>query len=453
MEAIPGVIAAVGDDGAVDTIFALASGPPPAGIAVVRISGPQAGPVLDALAGRRPPPRYGAFRRLVHPVTGEALDEGLVLFFPGPRSFTGEDVVELHLHGGRAVVAGVLMALGTVPGMRLAEPGEFSRRAFLHGRMDLTQAEAIADLVAAETEAQKRLALAQSRGSIRTQYEFWRERLIRARALIEAELDFSDEEGTAGAWSDGVRADLHAMAAEMDAALGDVGRGQRIREGAEIVILGPPNVGKSSLLNALAGREAAIVAREAGTTRDMIEVTLDLGGYRATLVDTAGLRETESAVEREGVRRALLRGGEAELVLWLFDAESAAAPPAGLEGRIVRVRTKADLIDSGTERRRIEADHILSARTGDGIEGLIGGLTAFLQDRLKGGDSALVTRERHRVALGIARAALGDALNAAVPEIAAEDLRRASDAVGRVVGRVDVEEVLDVVFKSFCIGK
>ncbi|MCW5696951.1 MAG: tRNA uridine-5-carboxymethylaminomethyl(34) synthesis GTPase MnmE [Bauldia sp.] len=437
--------------GSVDTIFALASGAPPAGIAIVRVSGPGVRDALGQVANGVPEPRVATLRPFHDPGGGSAIDEGLVLFFPGPGSFTGEDVAEFHLHGGRAVVAALLDALAALPGFRPAERGEFTRRAFLAGRVDLTQAEALADLVAAETAAQRSLALEGIRGSIRTQYESWRRRLIEARALIEASIDFADEEDVGEAWTAEARADVARLRDELAAALAGHRRGERIREGAEVVILGAPNVGKSSLLNALAGRDAAIVSREAGTTRDLIEVTLDVAGYRVTLVDTAGMRDTESEVEREGIRRAEARAAEADLVLWLSDRRDVSPPAAAAV--LWAIATKADLMDSVTEQAARRAGlRPVSAVTGQGVDALLADLGAFLSTQLPP-EPTVMTRQRHAVAVAEAAAGLDEALGASSAELVAEGLRVATAALGRVTGAVDVEDVLDVVFASFCIGK
>lgn len=439
-----------------DNIFALSSGPPPAGVAIIRLSGPLVTRALIALCGEVPAPRVATLRTLRHPVSAAALDSALVLFFPAPASFTGEDVAELHVHGGRAVIAAMLEALAGMAGCRLAEPGEFTRRAFRAGRLDLTEAEGLADLVAAETDAQRRVALGQMQGSIRTQYESWRSGLIRVRAMIEAELDFSDEEGVAGSWIASGLPTLRRIREEIENALRDVKRGQRIREGAEIVILGAVNAGKSSLINALARKEAAIVSPEAGTTRDLVEVVLDLGGYRVTLVDTAGLRETDSVVEQEGVRRAKQRAAGADLILWLWaDPQLDQPRDVDSEGVTVwRVATKVDLL-SGTALAEAErrSDLNLSTVTGEGVEALLERLGAFLRNRLGGAEPALVTRTRHEQALREAVTLIDAGLGEGSAELAAESLRLASDVIGRVTGRVDVEEILDVVFGEFCIGK
>ncbi len=313
-----------------DTIFALSSGRPPAAIAVVRISGPQARVALETLSGRLPQPRQASLARLRDPASGESLDEALALWFPSPRSETGEDMAELQLHGGRAVIAAVLAALGRLPGFRPAEAGEFTRRAFENGRMDLTAVEGLADLIGAETEAQRRQAYRQMKGLLGDRAETWRGRLIQALALVEAGIDFSDE---ADVPAELIRPALdiaRGLHAEISEALAQAGRGERLRDGLVVAIAGPPNAGKSTLLNRIAKREAAIVSPFAGTTRDVIEVHLDLGGYPVTLLDTAGVRETDDPVEQEGVRRARERAAGADLVLWITEAGQ---PMADFDGQ------------------------------------------------------------------------------------------------------------------------
>jgi tRNA modification GTPase len=386
------------------------------------------------------------------------LDQALVLFFVAPASFTGEDVAEFHLHGGRAVVAAVIDALRGLDGLRLAEPGEFTRRAFDAGQLDLAEAEGLADLVQAETEMQRRQALSQAGGALSRVYEGWRARLIRARAMIEAELDFADEDDVPAGVSDRAFAEMASVAAEIRAELARGGAGERLRDGAEIVLLGAPNSGKSTLLNAIAGRDVAIVTEEPGTTRDLLEVRLDLGGFPATMVDTAGIRETDSRVEREGVRRAQARASGADIVVLLIDGtDPASALPAPTGVDVLRVRTKADLIDSSTERESVQTrfDHTISARTGSGMGELLADLAGRVAGRLGSGEPQIITRSRHRQALDVCVAALGaaQASRGAGPEIVAEELRRASDALGRVTGRVDVEDVLGAIFGEFCIGK
>jgi tRNA modification GTPase len=434
------------------TIFALSSGPPPSGVAVIRLTGPQSRFGLETLIDSVPEPRKASLRSLRS--RGQEIDRALVLYLPGPGSFSGEDMAEIHVHGGRAVIAGVLDALGALPGFRAAEPGEFTRRAFLNGRLDLTEAEGLADLIAAETEAQRRQALRQSGGQLRKAAEAWRTRLVRARALIEAELDFADEEDIPGAVSDRVWPEVSALASEIGAAFVAADRAERLREGAEIVILGPPNAGKSTLLNALARRDIAIVTPEPGTTRDLLEVRLDLGGFPVTLVDTAGLREAAGAVEAEGIRRAEARAASADLVLWLTEAGEPRPPPPSPRP-VIRVGTKIDRLDSLPQRGSLAAafDLVISARTGEGLDELLRRLEDFIRNHFTPAESSLVARARHRACLSACRDALLAALPVAPLELRAEELRRATDALGRLVGTVDVEEMLDVIFREFCIGK
>ena len=432
-----------------DTIFALSSGPPPAGIAVVRISGPGVRFVLETLIDSIPEPRTATLRSIR--VGGKLIDRGLVIFFPAPGSFTGEDVAEFHVHGGRAVMAALFAALSALPGLRPAEAGEFTRRAFHNNRLDLTQVEGIADLVAAETEAQRRQALALSGGTLARLYDSWREQLLRARALIEAELDFPDEDDIPGSVSVQAWDIVGALEQEIVNHLADR-RGERVRDGAEVVILGPTNAGKSSLINAIARRDVAIVTPEPGTTRDLIEVRLDLGGYPVTLVDTAGLREAAGAIEQEGIRRAQERAAGADIVLWLADATVAGTPQAP-PGAIF-VATKIDLVDA-TERSAsvAGADLRVSAKTGEGIDALLALLTARLADTSSPLESPVITRARHRAALEACLSAVRAAVAGGPLELRAEELRHAADALGRITGRIDVEDLLDVIFRDFCIGK
>lgn len=435
-----------------DTIFAPATAPGRGGVAVIRISGPRAGDALRALTGRPLPEARLATLARLRAADGDVIDQGLVLWFPHPASFTGEDVAELHVHGGRAVVGGLVEALGALPGLRLAEPGEFTRRAFENGKLDLTEAEAIADLVDAETAAQRRQALRQLGGELGRLYEGWRARLTRALAHIEADIDFPDEDlpdGVAAA----VRPELLSLSTEIAAHLADGRRGERLRDGIAIAIVGAPNAGKSSLLNALARREAAIVSERAGTTRDVVEVHLDLGGYPVILADTAGLREATDEIESEGIRRALARAEESDLKIAVFDG---ALLPALDE------RTRA-LVDESTVRVLNKADRVtgpipegmvpVSATTGAGVPDLVHRLTAFVAERFDPAGAPALTRVRHRTALEECRGALLRAIDAPLPELAAEDVRLASRALGRITGRVDVEDLLDVIFRDFCIGK
>jgi tRNA modification GTPase len=434
-----------------DTICALASGAGRAGVAIIRISGPSAKALLVQLCGSLPQPRRASLRKLSH--CGALLDRGLVLWMPGPCSFTGEDMAELHVHGGRAVVARVLDAVLAGSGVRLAEPGEFANRAFANGKLDLTEVEGLADLINAETEAQARQALAQAEGSARALYDRWREQLLRALALTEAGLDFADEGDVAA----DVAVEADALAAKlltaMTAHLADR-RGERLRDGFRVVIAGAPNAGKSSLLNALARRDVAIVSEEAGTTRDVIEVHLDLAGLPVIVTDTAGLREAEGTVEQEGIKRALARMSHADLVLWVVDALAPqwTAISRQIPAKIpqITVLNKIDLAPSVTG-----GDLALSAATGAGLEALVGLLTDRTRAALSAGEGCpVVTRARHRAELQGAIAALERFRNGAMaPELKAEELRAAAQHFGRLTGRIDVEEVLGALFSEFCIGK
>ncbi len=435
-----------------DTIFAVASGLGRAGIAVIRLSGPECrGALEEMLGGRVPEPRRASLRRLRDPASGEVLDQALVLWFPGPRSFTGEDQAELHIHGGTAVRAAVLAALADLPGLRPAEPGEFTRRAFLSGRMDLSAVEGLADLIDAETEAQRRQAFRQLEGALAGKVAGWRDRLADALALAEAGLDFTDEADVSEGAHFEAEAIFHAVRLEVEADLARAGQGERLREGFVVVIAGPPNAGKSTLLNALARREVAIVSPHAGTTRDSIEVRCDLGGLPVTFVDTAGLREATDPVEREGIARTRQRAQGADLVLWLAAPDAEAARPDTFVTPVLTVGTKRDLAPSAAT-----TDRTVSAKTGEGIEALLREVLGRAEAGLSGAGDAVITRERHRrafqdVASALSRA--GEARRAGHDELAAEDLRLALRALGRVTGQVDVEEILDRIFSQFCIGK
>jgi tRNA modification GTPase len=579
------------------TIFALSSGRPPVAIAVIRISGPRAGAALTALGVKIPEPRKAGLARIRDPRTGEIIDEALVLWFPAPHSETGEDVAELQAHGGRAVIAGILDALAQIDGLRMAEAGEFTRRGFENGKLDLTAVEGLADLVGAETEGQRRQAFRQMKGLLGNRAETWRKRLIQALALIEARIDFSDEADVPEDLVAPAMTIARELKGEIAAALADGHRGERLREGLVVAIAGPPNAGKSTLLNRIARREAAIVSPYAGTTRDVIEVHLDLGGLPVTLLDTAGIRDTSDPVELEGVRRARERAASADLVLWVVDASAAGAAAeleaagadvvaadasaardrwggagsrsaageslsggtgAGLgggpvgdqperqsggegadrcphasrtsglgvpldaapgesssvrPGRVWLIRNKIDLLDQGlskserklsgidkseleletnkpltnkdnsqlthkserrlrfneglrgavdgslphsTEDTFIEGDYVfsLSADSGEGFDALLTQLRRHADDYLSGGEQSLVTRARHRAALEATLAALDRAeAVAGAEDLLAEELRAAAHAMGRLTGRVDVEDVLDVIFRDFCIGK
>jgi tRNA modification GTPase len=550
-----------------ETIYALSSGRPPAAIAVVRISGPRAGDALKALTGRIPEQRRAALVR-IRGLDGEIIDQALALWFPGPQSETGEDVAELQLHGGRAVIAAVMVALSQVEGLRPAEAGEFTRRAFENGKLDLTSVEGLADLVMAETEGQRRQAFRQMTGALRERAENWRTQLVQALALVEARIDFSDEADVPQDLVTPALKIARSLKSDIASVLADENRGERLREGFVVAIAGPPNAGKSTLLNRIAKREAAIVSPYAGTTRDVIEVHLDLDGLPVTLLDTAGIRETDDPVEREGVRRARERAAGADLILWVVDAGEPASFPgdddacvarddvattqvsSGNAARLARaselasavrpssgdeagylpysskasefvktmgsatdtiaigfglhsaagggttvwlIRNKTDLPQRviGRNERRIqnkiknepsvraneplknvpnktlikknetefilnESEFCISAKTGEGVDALLGALARCAEKFLAGAESALVTRERHRLALQDVLAALRRALAPDVSsreDLLAEELRLAARALGRLTGRVDVDDILDVIFRDFCIGK
>ena len=439
-----------------DTIYALASAPGRSGVAVLRVSGAAAADALARLTRRDlPQPRVAKLRRIFD-AAGTPIDDALVLFFPGPRSFTGEDVVELHLHGGPAVVAAALRALGQVPHCRLAEAGEFTRRAFNNHKLDLAQIEGLADLVAAETEAQRRQALRQAEGAQSLLYDSWRDRLLRALARLEAFIDFPDED-LPEQLIRSIDGEVAALAGEIELHLLDH-RGERLRDGLTIAILGAPNAGKSSLLNVLAQREAAIVSERAGTTRDVIEVRLDLGGYPVTVADTAGLRASADEIEREGIARALARARRADVKLLVFDGglwpaiDSETAKQ--IDDRALLVVNKADLLRE-PEPVAIDGQAVIkvSAKTGRGLDALTRALATLAAAGLESGADVVVTRARHRQALEECHLALLRAAGAGQPELKAEDLRLGVRELGRITGRVDVEDVLDLIFKEFCIGK
>lgn len=534
------------------TIFALSSGRPPVAIAVIRISGSRAGAALMALGVRIPEPRKAGLARIRDPRSGEIIDEALVLWFPAPHSETGEDVAEIQAHGGRAVIAAILDALASIDGLRMADAGEFTRRGFENGKLDLTAVEGLADLVGAETEGQRRQAFRQMKGLLGNRAEAWRQNLIKALALVEARIDFSDEADVPEDLVAPALAMARALRGEIASALADGRRGERLREGLVVAIAGPPNAGKSTLLNRIARREAAIVSPYAGTTRDVIEVHLDLGGLPVTLLDTAGIRETEDSVEMEGVRRARDRATGADLVLWVVDASAegdfsgdssaladltgrevgdvasdvstefgidsgamASAAQLGVRPAVWRVQNKIDLLEQqfkkseskdhnfdsnesqllakdslkniynnrlagkneseilpnahlknvdneelkaknelGIQKERLVFD--ISATSGKGFDQLEESLRRHAAAYLVGGEQSLVSRARHREMLAQTLAALERALGADLAgheDLLAEELRTAAAALGRLTGRVDVEDVLDVIFGDFCIGK
>ncbi|ENZ82459.1 MULTISPECIES: tRNA uridine-5-carboxymethylaminomethyl(34) synthesis GTPase MnmE [Caulobacter] len=444
-----------------DTIFALATAPGRSAVAVVRVSGPATLSTVKALCGSAPSPRLAALRTLRH--EGVALDEALVLRFEGPASYTGEDSAEFHVHGGRAVVESLLSALSDL-GLRLAEPGEFTRRAFENGKLDLAQAEGVADLIDAETEAQRRQALGQLGGALSQRYDRWRDLLVQSQAMLEAAVDFPDED-LPEAVAERARPALRTLKAELDLALADVARGRRVRDGFRIALIGAPNAGKSTLLNGLTEREAAIVTDTPGTTRDVIEVPLVLGGYKVLLADTAGIRDTSDAIEAEGVRRARAWAEDADLRLWVVDGfhvkhrvelEDAVRPGDWL------VLNKVDIaqtltLDEAERWARGEGLEVvrLSARSASALDDLRSRLAAAVADALSGADFPAATCLRHAERLREAQSYLARALSDAglEVELAAEDVRLAARALEKITGRVDPEDVLGRVFSTFCIGK
>lgn len=441
------------------TIFALSSGRAPSAIAIVRVSGPQARSVLIALGGKIPPARV-ATRALLRDAEGQPLDDAVVLWFPGPASATGEDVAEFHVHGGRAVLASIFAALAAQENLRAAEPGEFTRRAFENGKLDLTEAEGLDDLIHADTDRQRRQALRQLKGLLGDRARDWRARIIEASALIEAGIDFSDEGDVPAELIAPALAKIKTLLSEIEEVLAAQGQSERLRDGLVVAIAGSPNVGKSTLMNQLARREVAIVSPHAGTTRDVIEVQLDLDSYPVTVIDTAGIRETEDPVEQEGVRRARARAAEADLVLWLADGEGGGIHHDGA-APVWRVRNKIDLDSVGRPRAEaaIEtsggAGFAISARSGDGLPELISALVGFAHDYFGSGEGGLISRTRQRQLLVQTAASLHRSITVASEgeELAAEELRIAAHSLGRLLGRVDVEDLLDVIFREFCVGK
>ncbi|MEO0546594.1 MAG: tRNA uridine-5-carboxymethylaminomethyl(34) synthesis GTPase MnmE [Pseudomonadota bacterium] len=430
------------------TIVALSSGSLPAGVAVIRLSGPQSQPICRSLCGLVPSPRKAQLRSLEHPQSGLLLDEALVLSFPAPNSFTGEDVVELHCHGGRATVAAVLETILQFDDVRLAEPGEFSRRAFENGRMDLTELEGLSDLIAAETENQRRAALRQAGGHFRERLDDWRDRIIRVRAFLEAQFDFTDEEDVQRDENRAFWTDVRTLRSEIEVELSDGNAGEIARDGLRVALLGPPNSGKSSLLNALAQRDVAIVTDIAGTTRDVLEVSLNIDGQLVLVQDTAGIRDTPDAIEAEGIRRAYCAAEAADVVFWLKDSDG---QPVHLPSERVRVvQTKADLrgLPVGINPLTI------STTVQHGLSPILNELSVLCRALGDGMESTLITRERHRTELTLCTKELDAALNGSLDaELRTDHLRRAGDVVGRLTGRIDTEDLLDVIFSEFCVGK
>ncbi len=435
------------------SIFAIASGAGRAAIAVLRVSGPATREIIRNIAGKLPEPRVAELATFRDPGSGEAIDRGLLIYFPGPKSFTGEDYAEFHIHGGRAVVAGMIKAIGSVEGTRAAEPGEFTRRALLNGKMDLAEVEGLADLIDAETEWQRRQALRQTEGVLGRQVSFWKAKLTKASALLAAEIDFPEEEGVPGRAGHEAAETIAPVLADLRRELERGRDWERLRDGVTIVIAGPPNAGKSTLLNALARRDAAIVSPFAGTTRDVIELHCDLGGCPVTLIDTAGLRESEDPIEQIGVARARKKAEAADLILWLSEA-GAPVPPGVAGAEVWPIFTKSDLLTEN-ERRCLPEGLCISAERGEHLDLLMKRLENFARSLVSDGHAGLIARERHWKMFEEAAQALGRVFGDpnAPAELLAEDLRAAMFSLQRLTGAVDVEDVLGEIFARFCIGK
>lgn len=438
-----------------DTIYALSTGHPPAGVAIIRISGPKVRFGLETVIGTVPAPRHARLSN-IRDETRQLADQGLVIFFPEPHSFTGEDVAELHIHGSRASIMAVLTALSEIDGFRAAEAGEFTRRAFENGRMDLTAVEGLSDLIRAETESQRKQALGQSGGRLKELYDGWAKRLTYARAMIEAEIDFSDEEDIPGSVADRIWPDMQKLAEDISQHLKGARVGEIVRSGFKVALVGAPNVGKSSLLNALAQRDVAIVSDIAGTTRDVIETRLDIGGHLVVLMDTAGIRTTEDLLELEGIRRTMMTAESADLVLELRSVDTRTQPQANhvISTEKLVVWTKSDLVEGGSSDR-LSSDVMVSSKTGAGIDTLLELIGDRLSNLDQTIDEVLPTRERHIVLLKQCLQELQTAVagEAGPVEIRSEQLRTASSALGKITGSVDVEHLLGVIFSEFCVGK
>ena len=440
-----------------ETIYAEATAGGVAGVAIVRLSGPNAADILEGLAGPLPVPRKATYRNLRFPFDGDLIDQALVLWFPNPHSFTGEDVVEFHVHGGRAVVESLFRAIRDFRSVRLADPGEFSRRAFVNGKLDLTAAEGLADLVASETDAQRRQALRQLSGELGVLYERWRMELLQSQARVEAALDFVEEDVPTDLL-EGVRADLGLLLAQLKNHLDDGRRGEIVRGGLRMVIAGAPNVGKSSLINRLCGREVSIVYSSVGTTRDVIEAELNFQGLPVTISDTAGIRNASNPVEKEGIRRAKLAVKSADILILVFDSatypEIDNATLSLLQASSCVVFNKLDTLKAN-KLPTIEGHpvHHVSCTTGEGIQTLTSHLSQQVRNLTALTEAPLLTRARHREALNLCVSGVERATSLGDPELLAEELRSASAALGRITGRVGVEDVLDLIFSEFCIGK
>jgi tRNA modification GTPase len=436
-----------------DSIVALSSGRLPSGIAIIRVSGPHTRFALETITGSVPKPRFARYCGFRSP-EGALLDNGISIYYPGPKSFTGEDSAEFHVHGGRAVVSALVEAIGSLEGFRQAEPGEFTRRAFLNGKVDLIEAEALADLVSAETEAQRRFAVLNSEGRQSALYQSWRSRLIHDRAMIEAEMDFSDEGDVPGSVSSSVWADVDSMIVEIGKHIEGFRKAEIIRDGYDVVIIGAPNAGKSSLLNALARRDVAIVTDEPGTTRDLVEVVLELDGAKVRLTDTAGIRETTGKVELIGIEKARQKISAADMVLYLEDLGDP-RPIDEVPAGVVRVGTKGDLLPGSNQAHEKAYDHVVSTQSGDGIDQLLAAISSEAATAIGGAGDILPSRQRHVELLRATLGFLEGCRNLPVEDLdlRSENLRLASERLGKISGAVDPEDLLDVIFSQFCIGK
>ncbi len=439
------------------TIYALSSAAGRAGVSVIRISGPKTKHCVQALCQKLPKPRYASLQKIIDPSDHALIDQGLILWFPAPHSFTGEDCAEFQIHGGKAVIAKMLSCLSGFTNCRMAEAGEFARRAFDNGKLDLTQVEGLADLINADTEAQRKQAVKQSAGHLSFVYEAWRKKLIETMTLLTAAIDFSDEEDIASDILKTVKPNIVTLRSELKEHLDDGHRGEIIRDGYQVVLAGVPNVGKSSLLNALARRDAAIVSDEAGTTRDVIGVSLDLEGFPIIIMDTAGLRETESAVEKEGIRRTILQASDANMVIWLMDAKNPILQmPEPLENHdnVLRLYNKVDLL-SDKERENSKGQLGISIKQNLGLSEVIKNIAQKAKSHLGTGDDSFISRHRYRQDLEQSLSHLDYFLEHELDdvELRAEDLRLAANAIGRITGHIDVEDLLDLLFSEFCIGK
>ncbi len=426
-------------------------------MSVFRISGQLASYIHKHLIhGKRSLPRIASVRWLHDPETGKRIDRGIVLWFPGPKTFTGEDIVELHTHGGRSVREAMINALNFINGVRLAEPGEFSARAFINGKVDLTEAEGIADLISAETEAQRLQALRQMSGGLKELYETWRVKLIKLSAYLEAEMDFSDEALPSNI-NESVYSNIRELVSDIEIHLLDKNRGQKIRHGIQIALLGAPNAGKSSLLNILAKKDVAIVSDISGTTRDVVKINLDLEGIPVSVSDTAGIHSASGKIEKEGIKRSYIESKSSDIRIIILDGETWPEVPSEIIDLInddsILLLNKSDLVKISSSNVIKQQPKVISCLKGIGISEFTKELTEMVKNRYDIGENPLITRERHRKAASDCLEALKRSLNVDQIELLAEDLRLAIYALARITGRVDVEDILDVVFRDFCIGK